>query len=203
MKENGGARLTAVIMASGHGKRFGSNKLLAEFRGRPLIENLFAALPAERFEKTVVVSLYDEVLEIAEKYGFEGVKNRDTTDDTAVTVRLGCENAAPGSEGLMFFAGDQPFLRKETVETLVCEFSLDKTRIVLPVCGGKRGNPVIFPADLLGELSSLRKDGRGRDVIRTHPDRVSEIVFESPGDFFDIDYKEDIKNAEKMAPTGR
>ena len=40
------ATVGAVLMASGAGSRFGSNKLLHPVEGRPLIQRAFAALPA-------------------------------------------------------------------------------------------------------------------------------------------------------------
>ncbi len=188
-------KLTAVIMASGHGKRFGSNKLLEEFRGKPLIESILSQLPKEDFAQVVVVSIYDEVLRIVEKFGYMGIKNNDTTDDTATTIKLGCENAEPESDGIMFFTGDQPLLKRETILSLINVFSHDMSRIVLPVCESKRGNPVIFPAALLEELSSLQQNGRGRDVIAAHKDLVAEVCFDRPEEFFDIDFKEDIRRA--------
>ena len=199
--DNGGRCLTAVIMASGHGKRFGANKLLENFSGKPLAEKIFEVMPAEYFRKTVVVSIYDEILKLAEKYGFETVKNDDRTDDTAQTIKLGCENVEAGSDGIMFFAADQPLLRNSTIAELINTFTENKSKIVLPVCGGKRGNPVIFPSSMIGELSSLEKNGRGRDVIVRHADKVLEVAFDSPEDFFDIDYREDLVKAEKILNT--
>ena len=59
------ATVGAVLMASGAGSRFGSNKLLHPVEGRPLIQRAFAALPAALFDRAVVVSRYPEILSLA------------------------------------------------------------------------------------------------------------------------------------------
>ena len=53
-------------MASGLAKRFGSNKLLAEFDGKPLLCRAFAV--TEGFHR-VVVTRSTEVQALCEKYG--------------------------------------------------------------------------------------------------------------------------------------
>ena len=42
-------KIGAVLMASGAGRRFGSNKLLYPVEGVPMIERVMAAVPAELF----------------------------------------------------------------------------------------------------------------------------------------------------------
>ena len=49
-------RLGAVLMASGFGRRFGSNKLLAEVDGVPLYHRAMAALAPAEFDRAVVCS---------------------------------------------------------------------------------------------------------------------------------------------------
>ncbi len=39
-------KIAAILMASGYGKRFGCNKLLTPFQGRPLIETVMDGRPA-------------------------------------------------------------------------------------------------------------------------------------------------------------
>ena len=51
-----------VLLCSGYGRRFGSNKLLALLDGVPLYRRAFAALPPTLFTKAVVTSQYGEIL---------------------------------------------------------------------------------------------------------------------------------------------
>lgn len=186
-------RLSAVIMASGHSKRFGSNKLLADFLGKPLIEHLFEVIPAGLFERVLVVSIYDEVLSLAEKYGFTPVFNPDTTDDTAETIRLGLTGLDKKSSGCVFFTGDQPGLSTDTIIKLAETFMEDRTKICLPSFRGRRGNPVIFPSSFYADLSSLPPGEKGSLVIKAHPDYVREVEISDSVDLEDADYPEELK----------
>ena len=52
-------------MAAGNARRFGENKLAAALDGRSLILRALEAVPAEQFEKVVVVTQYPEVMRLA------------------------------------------------------------------------------------------------------------------------------------------
>ena len=188
--------LTAVIMASGHSTRFKGDKLLAPLDGVPMIEKLFMAMPKEVFERVVVVSRYDEILKIAESYGFMPVFNDDTTNDTAITIRLGMENIYPESAGCAFFVGDQPWLKGKTVLSLAELFIKNSGKICLPVSGGKRGNPVFFPAETFNELKNLRPNEQGRAVIKKHPDTILTQEVDAL-ELKDVDYVSDLNMEEK------
>lgn len=188
--------LTAVIMASGHSIRFKGDKLLAPIDGVPMIEKLFMAMPKNVFERIVVVSRYESILKVAESYGFMPVFNDDTTNDTAITIRLGMENIYPESVGCAFFVGDQPWLKGETVLSLAELFVKNSEKICLPVSSGKRGNPVFFPAETFRELKNLQPNEQGKAVIKKHPDLILTQEVD-PLELKDIDYASDLNTAEK------
>lgn len=50
-----------MIMASGLGKRFGSNKLMADFNGKPLITRILSATDGPLFAARIVVTRSPEV----------------------------------------------------------------------------------------------------------------------------------------------
>ena len=55
-------KIGCVVMAAGNARRFGENKLAAQLRGRSLILRALEAVPAEKFDKVVVVTQYPEVM---------------------------------------------------------------------------------------------------------------------------------------------
>lgn len=189
--------LSAVVMASGHSTRFGGDKLTTPVDGVPMIERLFRTLPPGLFQRVAVVARDPFLLSLAARYGFTPVANDDQTNDTAKTIRLGLAHIHPQSNGCMFFVGDQPWLRRETILALCRSFQRQPDRIHLPVAGGKRGNPVLFPAHLFGELSSLPPHGLGKAVIGSHPGLVVEQEAEAL-DLQDIDYASDLNSSSKI-----
>ena len=63
-------RIGAVLLASGLGRRFGSNKLLAAVEGVPLYRRAMTALAGAGLDRLAVCSPYPEVLEAGEELGF-------------------------------------------------------------------------------------------------------------------------------------
>lgn len=123
-----------VIMASGRAVRFGSNKLLADFGGAPLIVRALDAAETPALALRVVVTRSPEVAELACKAGVKAIlHNLPGRNDT---VRLGLEallSELPGLAGCIFLPGDQPLLRKESLEAMARDFSAldEKERAIL------------------------------------------------------------------------
>ena len=142
-----------VIMASGRAVRFGSNKLLADFGGAPLIVRALDVTETPALAARVVVTRSPEVAELACKAGVKTILH--SLPGRNDTVRLGLEallSELPGLAGCIFLPGDQPLLRKESLEAMVRDFSAldEKERAILRLGfrakdGTERlGSPVLF-----------------------------------------------------------
>ena len=162
-----------VILAAGGSSRFGSNKLLAEFRGKTLIWRALEAVPAG--VPAAVVTGCGAVEELAEAFGFLCVRNTRPELGISRSVALGTAALAERCGGLVFLVADQPLLRPQTVERLIAAFRAEPDRIVVPVAGDRRGNPCVFPAELFPALQSLEGDRGGAQLIRAHPERVTAV----------------------------
>lgn len=108
-----------VIMASGASRRFGSNKLLADFCGEPMLCRAFAATDTPRLSARIVVTRSDEVAQLCRSRNvpvlLHDLPGRNDT------VRLGLSallEQVPELFGCMFLPGDQPLLCRETVEAM-------------------------------------------------------------------------------------
>ena len=73
--ENGknALRLGVVLLAAGKSERFGGNKLLAGFAGRPVVGCAMDAVSWLEAERTAVVTGNDEVSALAKTHGFKAV----------------------------------------------------------------------------------------------------------------------------------
>ena len=91
-------KLGCVIMASGEGKRFGSNKMLADIYGKPLIARTIDSVP--RGFDVVVSTRWPEVAQICEDKHCSCVLHDGKL--RSESVRAGGE---PRLEGLPLFAG--------------------------------------------------------------------------------------------------
>ena len=104
-----------VIMASGLGKRFGGNKLMADFHGKPMIQRALDATQG-LFSHRVVVTRHESVAALCREQDVLVVHH--DLPHRSDTVRLGLE-AMPDLDCCMFLPGDQPLLQRETVAMLL------------------------------------------------------------------------------------
>lgn len=178
-----------VLMAAGLAARFGENKLLARIDGRSLLDRALRAAPAALFARAVAVVSDEAVRAAVLDAAYEAVRNPAPSRGQGSTVALGIR-AMHGMDAAMFCVADQPFLTRTDVERLLAAY-VPGTICALSQ-GGKRGNPVIFPAALFAELAALGPEQTGRAVIARHPDRLFLVETDNPRALADVDTREDL-----------
>lgn len=183
-------RIGCVVMAAGQGRRFGGGKLTADLEGRSLIRRTLEAVPRELFSAAAVVAGGGAVLELASSLGFLPVENERPELGLSRTVRLGLE-ALGECQGALFWPGDQPLVRRETVLALTERWRRDPETIAALGCRGVRGSPCIFPARLFPELLALTGDRGGSAVIRRHRELLVLVEAEEE-ELWDVDTREDL-----------
>ena len=120
-------KLGCVVMAAGNARRFGDNKLAAQLRGRSLILRALEAVPAEKFDKVVVVTQYPEVMRLAGEFRFAAVHNPHPDYGISHTIALGLTELRD-CDGVLFQVSDQPLLRRESVAELVDRWRASRRR---------------------------------------------------------------------------
>lgn len=190
-------KLGCVVMAAGRGRRFGGNKLLAQFRGKALYQWCLDAVPEDVFVAVHVVTGCKEVEQAAREREYQVIVNCQPERGISHTIALGL---APmlDYDGVLFMTADQPLLTAKTICRLVSQFELDPSKIVAAASGGQRGNPCLFPRDLLPELMNLQGDRGGVGVICAHLNRLS-LVEVPLWELLDCDTIEDLKKMERTA----
>ena len=176
-------KIGCVIMASGLGLRFGGNKLMADFHGEPMILRSLRASEGLS-DHRVVVTRHEEVAALCRQRGIPVVVH--TLPHRSDTVRLGLE-ALGDLDGCLFLPGDQPLLRRETVDLLVRRWTENRDLILRPVCGSTPGAPVLFPRWAFPELASLPEGKGGGWLISKYPHRVKEAAISDPLELADAD----------------
>lgn len=184
-------RVGCVLMASGFGRRFGGNKLLAQTGGEPLYRRAMETLAPVPFARRVVVSRFEPVLRAGPAYGFAPVWNAAAAEGIAASVRLGTA-ALEGLDGALFAVCDQPFLTTDSILRLLKSFEESPQNIHALSWAGERGNPVLFPAALFSELRALTGDVGGGRVVKRHPERLTLVEAGSPKELADVDRPEDL-----------
>lgn len=177
-----------VIMASGLGKRFGGNKLMADFHGQPMICRVLDATEGI-FGQRVVVTRSTAVASICFDRGIQAVLH--DLPYRSDTVRLGLD-AMPGISSCMFVAADQPLLRRESVAALALAAKNEPESIRRAGSNGICGSPVIFPSWSFPELRDLPEGKGGGAVIQKHPELLQITEFQDPYELRDVDTQNDL-----------
>ena len=189
-------------MASGLAKRFGSNKLLAEFDRKPLLCRAFAV--TEGLHR-VVVTRSTEVQALCEECGIPVLHH--ALPFRSDTVRLGLEYLLPRFPAMsgcvfqagkdinrdcVFLPGDQPLLTRETLCGMISAFCAepDRKSQIFRLCepqSGTPGSPVLFGADYFEELRSLPEGKGGGVVVKRHAEKVTLFPVKHPAELMDAD----------------
>jgi len=193
--------VTAIVLAAGQSTRMGGrNKLLLPYRGKTLIENMVDVVAASRAAQVVVVLGHEAGRVRPLLNGRCGNGGRVTTvenpsyeEGMATSIQAGLR-AAPPSDGYMICLTDLPLLEPEDLDRLLGAFATrpPEKDILLPLHGGKRGNPVLFSAGYAPEVARASGPiGGCKGIVKRYPQRVLEVEFGNDHAVWDIDTAED------------
>jgi molybdenum cofactor cytidylyltransferase len=171
--------LVAIVLAAGHGSRFGGGKLSAMLGGKPLLDHAVAAARASPAERVIVVARPGTALPADPCLSLIELPSTALSD----SLRAGLA-AADEAAAALIFLGDMPLVPHGMAARLIA--ALGEGLAALPEFGGKPGHPVLLArrgfalADPLTGDEGLGRALRGRaDVVR--------LAVEEEGVVLDVD----------------
>lgn len=188
-------KIGCVIMASGMARRFGSNKLLHDFHGEPIMVRILRSVKAAGIDYPIVVTRHPEVVEIC---GTEDIPSiLHDLPKRSDTVHLGMAylmDTCPDLGGIMFAASDQPCLKWESIKALCDALEAQPESIHRLSFQGTVGNPVLFPRSTFEELCHLPEGKGGGAVVKAHPELVRTVEVSDARELIDVDTPEILKS---------
>lgn len=194
--------IQGILLAAGHGRRFGGNKLLhrlpdGELLGLASAKHLRQALP----NALAVLRPEDRELRLLlEGLSFTLVIAREANRGMGHSLAAGVA-ATPNAAGWVIALADMPFVLPSTIAALA-EALRAGHEIVAPVYRGRRGNPVGFSARYRDELLALEGDAGARRLLQTNPQHLHLLEVDDPGVAQDIDTPEDLDQGANASPAG-
>lgn len=184
-------RVAAIVLAAGSSRRMGSvNKLLADFRGKPMLLHVIEAVRGSRACEVVVVAGHEaeRVRLLVDGLADRIVFNRLHTEGLSTSIVAGLDAVAADVDGVVVCLGDMPRLRADHIDRLISAFAPGKGRdICVPVHAGRRGNPVLLGRRYFEEMRAVVGDKGARDLVAAHPEAVVEVEMADDAVLHDID----------------
>jgi len=186
--------IAALLLAAGRSTRMGGlNKLTADVGGQPLLLHAAAAALASRARPVVAVVGHqaEAVREVLQGLQVVVVDNPHHAAGLSTSLKAGLRALPATCGGVVILLGDMPHITADHIDRLIAAFA--PGAIVVPVHRGRRGNPVLWPAALLGEMLQLEGDVGAKRLIGAHADRVRDVDLGSDAIFTDIDTPEALR----------
>lgn len=176
-----------MVLAAGHGSRYegDTHKLLAPFRGKPLVQWALEAALGAGFDDVYCITGAVDVTD-AVPDGVVVVENHNYGDGQATSLRTATAvAAADGHDALVVGLGDMPLVPASAWQAV----GESEGVLVTATFSGRRSPPVRISEELWS-LLPLSGDEGARSLMRMRPDLVTEIACE--GELIDIDTRGDL-----------
>jgi molybdenum cofactor cytidylyltransferase len=187
-------RVAAVVLAAGMARRMGTNKLLEDVGGRPMIARVVDAFLASKAGPVVVVVGHEaaRVRDALAGKQVVFVENPAYEEGLGASLRAGIAAVAsmrdPAVDGALVALGDMPFVRPALVDQLIGAFDpRGAFSVCVPVHERKRGHPVLWSSRHFAEMAKLEGDVGARVLLERHADAVLQVPVEDPGIHLDVD----------------
>jgi molybdenum cofactor cytidylyltransferase len=189
-----GPRVGAVLLAAGQSRRMGgTNKLLAEIGGVPMVVRVAQRLLASRARPIVAVlgNRADEIDKAIGRLPVARVRNPDFAEGLSTSLKCGLAALPDDLDATLVCLGDMPLISGRHIDRLIAAFNpLEGRAIVVPTRHGKRGNPVLWARRFFAEMMQISGDVGARHLIGEHAELVAEVEMDDDAILVDIDTPE-------------
>jgi molybdenum cofactor cytidylyltransferase len=201
----------AVVLAAGRGERFGGDKLLAPWRGRPLLWHALARIRHAMDQGLlvrgcVVIRPHARLLEeLVREAGLMPVVNPTPSSGLGSSIRAGLEwatqHAGAGSAAAAIVLGDQPVVPPEVLAALIGAWNSRKGLVLRPRYAGapdEPGHPTVIDRSLWPLANELTGEAGLGPLLVAHG--ISILSLDVPGCNPDVDTPTDLMKLEGTEP---
>lgn len=179
------ADIAVAVLAAGQGKRFGSNKLMADLDGRPVGLHVSEMLGKLSFGWCFsVCSRGAALLQHFSAAGFETIENSAPEKGQSHSLHLAVEAArATNATALLLVLADMPFVSAAHIEKLMGAGD----GIIASTDGKRPMPPVLFPREVWPHLLATTSDTGARGLLRN-----AKLINAPASELRDIDVVADL-----------
>ena len=166
-------KVTAIILASGKGKRCGLPKAEMQIQGKSFLVHLQEIL-LEAGMADVFIAQY-----------------QDTSDMLSTLIKAVNElKKSQENSGYLVFPVDFPFVKPQTVVALMQEHRQNPNAVIRPIYKNKRGHPILIPACI--NLDNDDSQQGLKYIIRNCGLPIYDVPVEDDGILKNVNTREDL-----------
>lgn len=186
------ASIVGLLLAAGHGRRFGGDKLLQPLAdGTPVAVAAARALKAACADSIAVLRPEQDALAaLLEAEGLRVVRCAAARSGMGYSLAAGVA-ASRDARGWLVALADMPCIRVATLQA-VAELIGGGAALAAPSYAGRRGHPVGFAARWRDALLALEGDEGARAILQQSRFLLHVLETDDPGVLQDVDSPADL-----------
>lgn len=160
-------RVAAVVLAAGLSQRFGGDKLIHPYRGKPLAAHIADTLSLMELATRLAICSRDNPArtQLFSSRGFEIIINPAPVDGLASSLAVAAKRADElPIDALLVCLADMPHISSTHLLALVK--ASERAEIVVTQSNGIRLPPAIFARTMFGPLTELSGDEGARSLMK-------------------------------------
>lgn len=193
----GANRIAAIVLAAGRSTRMGgTNKLVAEIGGKPLVRIATEQAVASRAQPVIVVTGHqrERIEKALAGLPVRFVHNPDFADGLGTSLKAGIAAVPAEADGVVVSLGDMPQVDAALIDRLIAAFNPEQGALaVMPTFNAKRGNPVLWSRRFFPELMAIEGDIGARHLITQYAEAVVEVPVTGTAAHVDVDTPEALR----------
>ena len=194
--------VSAVVLASGSVESTEKQEGLLPAPGQPALQRVLEQALASKVREVVCVvsdlALARRRITIENKRLIWLLKNSaDGVPNGSMIAGLWAID--PKSDGVLFLAGDQPFIHSELIDALIERFENSRALIVAPSFQGQPRDPLLFRRELFPDLLKVTGDRSGRALLEKNRDRAELVPWGEEIPCVDVNARADYERLKEPA----
>lgn len=195
------AKVGAVILAAGQGRRAGMNKLLVEGQdGLPMFMHSVNAAITSNTKPVFVITghRHEELEEWLEKLDVNVIYNPAFESGVKTSIRLGLKAMPSSCDGAVLIPADMPNLGATEINKLIAKFDASQPKQLCYFTNkGIKKNPVLWSKSLYDKADLVPENAQFRVVFAEHADYSKSVELKDASKLLDINFPNDVKEYAK------
>ena len=187
--------ISVILLAAGQSKRIPSeNKLIKNFKKKPLINHILKSLIKSKVQKIIIVLGYEhkkikKIILKSKKISF--TVNKNYKDGISSSIKAGLKKVKNKNEGFIIAQSDMPFIKSLHINKIYKSLLKKEDLVYVLKYKNISGNPIGFDISVLSKFKKIKGNIGAKYMIKKLAKNTKFINVTTKKIFKDFDFKKD------------